>query len=88
MERIQVSSKQHAEVLAARTNHVVSIVNQLIADIESDVAMPTDAAFHAKDAFNGLCRAHNALLDAARDPAVTHYQGMARDAVQAEGGVA
>ena len=87
MERIQVSSKQHAEVLAARTNTLIGWVNQLVCEIESDVAMPTDAAFHAKDAFNGLCRAHNALLDAARDTAVTYYQGMARDA-QAQGGVA
>lgn len=85
MERIQVSSKQRAEVLAARANTLVHTVNQLIADIESDVSMPSDAAFHAKDAYTGLCRAHNALLDAARESAVSHYTDLA---AQAEGGVA
>lgn len=87
MELVQVSSKQRAAALAARTSALVHTVNQLIADIDSDVSAPGDAAFHAKHAYDALCLSHLALLDAAREQAVTHYQGMARDA-QAQVGVA
>lgn len=57
------------QALAERAQVLVTTTNQLIADIECDIAAPADAAFHAKDAYAGLCRAHNALLDAFRDRA-------------------
>jgi Holliday junction resolvasome RuvABC endonuclease subunit len=68
------------QALAQRAKALASTANQLIADIESDVAAPTEAAFHAKDAFMALNRAHNALLDAIAENRVRHYESMARDA--------
>lgn len=68
------------QALADRAQALVTMTNQLIADIESDIAAPADAAFHAKDAFAGLCRVHDALLDASAEARVSHYEAMARDA--------
>ncbi|SEO64037.1 hypothetical protein SAMN02800692_1548 [Luteibacter sp. UNC138MFCol5.1] len=69
--------------LADRLGELTRTVNQVIADIESDLASPGEAAFHAKDAYRALCSAHNALLDSARNAAANHYGQMARDAQQA-----
>ncbi|WP_036114511.1 MULTISPECIES: hypothetical protein [Luteibacter] len=71
------------QALAERAQALVTMTNQLIADIESDIAAPADAAFHAKDAFAGLCRVHHALLDAISEVRVYHYEAMARNAQQA-----
>lgn len=68
--------------LSERTECLVKLVNQLIADIESDIAAPALAAFHAKSAFDALCHAHNELLDAAAENRVRHYQELANDAQQ------
>lgn len=68
------------QALAQRTQALATTVNQLIADIESDVTAPGEAAFHAKDAFIALNAAHNALLDAIAENRVRHYETLARDA--------
>ncbi|APG04929.1 hypothetical protein BJI69_14200 [Luteibacter rhizovicinus DSM 16549] len=81
MDNLLVNSNHQA--LADRTGALVKVVNDLIADIESDISAPSDAAFHAKDAFKALASAHNALIDSARERAAAHYLGMARDAQQA-----
>lgn len=72
--------KPNCQKLAERTSDLVNTVNQLIADIESDMAAPGEAAFHAKDAFVALKAANLALLDAAREQAIRHYQDMANAA--------
>ncbi|NID15420.1 hypothetical protein [Luteibacter yeojuensis] len=72
--------KPNCQTLADRAGELVNIVNNLIADIESDLSAPGEAALHTKDAYRTLCRAHNALIDAAREQTVTHYQGLAQQA--------
>jgi hypothetical protein len=69
--------------LAKRADRLVHVVNQLIADIESDISSPGEAAFHAKHAYDALCRVDNALRDAIAASATRHYEAMARDAQQA-----
>lgn len=63
--------------LVNRVQALVTTANELIADIESDIAAPGEAAFHAKDAYAALNRAHNALLTAATDVEPTPYIPMA-----------
>jgi hypothetical protein len=70
----------NCQKLADRAGDLARTVNQLIADIESDIAAPGEAAFHAKDAFAALQAAHLALVDAAREQTARHYQGMAQQA--------
>jgi hypothetical protein len=69
-----------AHALAERFGTLVNVVNQLIADVESDIATPSEAAFHAKNAFAALRNAHNALLDDIANRARPHYEAMAREA--------
>lgn len=69
--------------LAKRADRLVHIVNQLIADIESDVNAPSEAAFHAKDAYEALRRADLALRDAIAESTRGHYEAIAQDAQQA-----
>ena len=76
--------------LADCAGNLVNAVNQLIQAIDADMAAPSEAGFHARDAFAGLARAHHALLEAIPDQPLAHYQAMANEAgaVQAAGGVA
>lgn len=69
--------------LAKRADRLVHVVNQLLADIESDISAPAEAAFHAKHAYDALCRVDNALRDAIALTNTQHYEAMARDAQQA-----
>lgn len=75
--------KPNCQTLAERTSSLAKIVNQLIADIESDINSPTGAAFHAMEAYVALGNAVLSLEAAAREQAARHYQQMARDAQQA-----
>lgn len=68
------------QALALRAKALTSTVNQLIADIETDITAPAEAAFHAKDAFAALNASHNALLDAIAESTRGHYEAMAHDA--------
>ncbi|NID06620.1 hypothetical protein HBF26_17125 [Luteibacter jiangsuensis] len=70
-------NKPNCQTLAERAWELARVANQLIADIESDLNAPGDAAFRAKDAFDALNAAHLALLDAQREQAVRHYSRMA-----------
>jgi len=81
-----VGTNQHKpshQVLAERAGALVKVVNNLIADIESDLRAPAEAVFNAKGAHRALQDAYLALADSARDQTVSHYQQMARDAQQA-----
>ena len=73
--------RSNHQALAQRAKALASAANQLIADVESDLAAPAEAAFHAKDAFAALNAAHNALLDAIAESARGHYEELAREAV-------
>jgi hypothetical protein len=66
-------------VLAQRAQVLTSAVNQLIADIESDVSAPDGAAFNAKAAYEALRRVVVSLADASPD-ARSHYEAVAVDA--------
>ena len=77
------ASASNRQLLADRAGALVRTVNELIADIESDVSAPAEAAFHAADAFGGLCRAHHALLESIAEARVCHYTGLALDAQKA-----
>jgi len=66
--------------LTERTSRLVHIVNQLIADIESDLSAPGEAAFHAKAAYASLREADLALRDAIAERARSHYESIVRDA--------
>jgi hypothetical protein len=72
-----VSAPRH-QALAERAHILAQTANQLIADIESDMTAPAEAAFHAKDAYVALNRAHNAMLDA-----IAEHGREQRDAQQA-----
>lgn len=78
MGNLLVNSNHQA--LADRADALVKVANDLIADIESDIASPAEAAFHAKDAHRALQSAYLALCDSAREHAVTHYRGLAQQA--------
>ncbi len=69
------------QALAQRADSLIQAVNQLIADFESDVNVPAEAAIHAKDAFVALCRADLALRDAITESTRGHYEELAREAV-------
>ncbi|URL59593.1 hypothetical protein IM816_05715 [Luteibacter flocculans] len=75
--------KPSHQVLAERAGALVKVVNNLIADIESDLRAPADAAFNARVAHRALQDAVLTLADSARDQVVDHYQQMAREAQQA-----
>lgn len=81
MGNLLVNSNRQA--LADRAHDLTVTVNQLIADIESDLKAPEEAAFHAKAAFKALNGAHNALLEAITANTRGHYEGMAIAAQQA-----
>ena len=68
------------QVLAERAKALTVTVNQLIADIESDLASPAEAAFHAKDTYAALKCAHLAFLDAIAQGTRGHYEGTAVEA--------
>lgn len=77
------AAASNGQVLADRAGALVATVNDLIADIESDLSAPSNAAFHAKDAYAALNRAHSALLEAIAEARICHYTGLARDAQKA-----
>ncbi len=67
------------QALAQRAQVLTSTVNQLIADIESDIAAPEGAAFNAKVAYEALKRVCVSLVDTSPD-ARTHYEAVAVEA--------
>jgi hypothetical protein len=72
--------RSNHQALAQRAQVLTSTVNQLIADIESDVSAPEGAAFNAKVAYDALKGVYFALLGEPSD-ARSHYEDMAREAV-------
>lgn len=70
----------NCQKLADRAGDLAKTVNQLIADIESDIKSPAGAAFHAMEAYVALGNAMLSLEAAAREQAVTHYKGLVDEA--------